>query len=491
MLLLVRQFNVIMALGLIVATIYTCWKGATLSYHLHTSPPEIKPSIVHYTYPGQNLVFDRRSYENDLRAYVVCDRQPRVVVDERRRYLDCEVNLDDRKGQRYQCPIMLRINRRSTGYVTPGTMKVRLLGKNKTILSWYDYSMPMSAANRWRLFVVHLEDCLVQEAAAEQLSQLRPYGFVVYDETRFAAIVISDNPASKCYVGPMQINQVTICRLGFDADRLQNADGPYLWFEQSQRDNAMTVAPLVDGDPTSDHLVVEHFIDPASGFLIAGVSLVVGNRHDKNPATLARYRLLDSFEYRRGADPTERLAYSTRNGFLSICAKVLRGDDDPPSVRYWLTCAQWDRRGRLRYEHKFQPKYPHLNEIAVLNVADTDGDMLVLTAQCDEATCLRAENRMIWLTRMTRRGLRILTGWLDKYGCDGRTYRADLQVFQREEDGLYCVSQVCYQDFWANPNKNRTSEFAFETKCFGLGNQWRKIPPIVNGSHGNNVYTFS
>uniref|UniRef100_A0ABD2XHV2 G-protein coupled receptors family 3 profile domain-containing protein n=1 Tax=Trichogramma kaykai TaxID=54128 RepID=A0ABD2XHV2_9HYME len=488
MLLLARYFNVIIAIALLVAMIYSCWEGATLSYHLYTSPPEIKPSIVHYTYPGQNLVFDRRSYENDRRAYVVCDREPRVG-DGRRRYLDCEVYLDDRTGPRHRCPIELRMNRRSTGYVKPGSMQLRLLGENKTILSWYDYSMPASSTNRWRLFVVHLKDCLVQEAASEQLSQLRPYGFVVYDDIRFAAIVISDNPASKCYARPLQITEVAMCRLGFDDDRLQNSDGPHLWFEQAMRDNVMSVAPLVDGDPASDHLVVEHFIDPENGFLFAGVSIVGRNRREKTPSTLATYRLLDPVEYNRGADPTERLAYSTRNGYLSICAKVLPEDDDPPSVRFWLTCAQWDRRGRLRYEHKFEPSYRHLNEIAVLNIPGTDGDMLVLTAECEDASCLRAENRSIWLTRMTRRGLRILSGRLNKYGCDGRSYRADAQIFRREEDGLYCASEVCYQDFSANPNRKRTSEFAFDTKCFVLGNKWREVPPVT-GSLDNKVYKF-
>ncbi|CAB0044266.1 unnamed protein product [Trichogramma brassicae] len=468
MLLLNRDIHLyVISFALSAMFLHNIWRNASFYHYVISSLDVLTPSRVHYTYPGQNLIFDRHSYENDRRVFVVCDQEPRV--DGSRRYLECEVSLDNQEGLQHGCPIELRmIDRRSTGYVKPGSMQVRLFGEDKAILSWFDWSLPRPSANRWRLFVVHLRDCLVQEAASQQLRHLRPYGFVVYDETRFVAIVSSDDPASKCYARPLQLSDVAMCRLGFDDNRLQNSDGPYLWFKQAMRDAAMSVLPLEDGNPASDHLVVEHFIEPESGFLFAGATIVGRNKREKT-RPLATYRLLDRDEYNRGADPSERVAYSTRNGYVSICAKILPEDDDPPSIRYRLTCTQWNRRGDLRYEHKFAPPYRHLNEIAVLNIPETDGDMLVLTAQCEDASCLRAENQKIWLTRMTRRGHQILSAKLYKYLCDGRIYRADAQII-RKENGLYCASQVCYQDFSVNQNRKRTSEFAFDTRCFLLEN---------------------
>ncbi|CAB0042721.1 unnamed protein product [Trichogramma brassicae] len=418
----------------------------------------ITTSPVQYSYPGRNLIFDRYSYQNDSRVFVVCDEEPiQPQGNGSRKFLKCEVYHDDPAGRRHECPITLTMSRRSAGVIRPGSMQVRPFGEDKAILSWVDPTVPVTSPNKWRLFVVHLSDCSLYEAQAKQLKHLRPVNFVVY-ENWFVAIVSSEKRGTKCYHEPLQMFDVPRCWVGFN-DRLDISAGPFFWFKQDLRDDRMIVAPLRDNDPASGQLLIEIF--SWNGHLHAGASIV---QHNGTRLKLGYFVLMDARQS-RAFDPHDRIAYSTSQGRVGICAKIWT---EPG--RHEVNCAQWDWRGQQQMNNVTVAPFQHVNEIALLNLPEDQG-MLVVAAECEDASCV-GENRRHHVGKIDRYGRdsNDLTHRFDKYECDGRINRADSRFFLHGSRGNYCISQVCYEDFFVhdfkNPFQNRTREFKFNTRCF-------------------------
>ncbi|KAL7293316.1 hypothetical protein TKK_0013089 [Trichogramma kaykai] len=453
-----------MAIGQLIAGLFL---GKALYNFLYSGlvvvPNELNvTSLVQYSYPDRNLIFDRYSYQNDSWVFVVCDEEPIQPKDNgSSKFLKCEVYHDDHGGRRHECPISLKMSRRGAGVIKPGSMQVRPFGEDKAILSWVDPTVSVTSSNKWRLFVVHLSDCSLYEAPAKQLRHLRPVNFVVY-ENWFVAIVSSEKRGTKCYHEPLQMFDVPRCWVGFN-DRLDVSAGPFFWLRQNLRDDRMIVAPLRDNDPASRQLLIEIF--SWNGNLHAGASIV---QHNGTRLDLSEFVLMDS-RPGQAFDPYDRIAYSTSQGRIGICAKIWT---EPG--HHELNCAQWDRRGQQWMNNVTVAPFQHVNEIAVMNLPD-DGGMLVVVAECEDVSCV-GKNRRHHVVKIDRYRNDddddALAHKFDKYECDARINRAESRFFLHGLEGDYCISQACYEDFFVhhfkNPFQKRTREFKFKTRCFHL-----------------------
>ncbi|XP_023313242.1 uncharacterized protein LOC106655444 [Trichogramma pretiosum] len=429
-------------------------------------------SLVQYSYPGRNLIFDRYSYHEDTRVFVVCDEEPiHLQGNGSQKFIKCEIYHDDQGGRKHECPITLTMSRRGAGVIRPGTMQVRPFGEDKAILSWVDPTVSVTSPNKWRLFVVHLSDCSLYEARAKQLRHLRPVNFVVY-ENWFVAIVGSEKRGTKCYHEPLQIFNVPRCWVGFN-DRLDVSAGPFFWFKQDLGDDRMIVAPLRDNDPASGHLLIQAvellgtvltrvWIVPQSG------KAVLLRTYELRPNTTV------AIERQFGRHNERIVAYSTSHGRIGVCAKITfaPGEDR-------LRCTQWDHRGRLLGTDLIIPvKYRHPREMALLNLPGQEG-MLLLEAECGDASCRGSGGggggggkSQYFVSKIYARHMENRSHVYDKYECDGRYNRVDAQLFQRGPPGHYCISQVCYEDLLAVDDfgnrsyEDRSRKLKFHTQCF-------------------------
>ncbi|CAB0027862.1 unnamed protein product [Trichogramma brassicae] len=423
-----------------------------------------------YSYPDQNLIFDRHSYVNKTHVFVVCEepgqqqqrqQQQRQQQQQQQQQqqsgsseIRCEVNHVNAKNQTRQCPIMLTTHDLSAS-IRHDSMKVLPLGVDKAILSWVDPSLPLSSENKWRLNVVHFQDCSMYKAEQSQLKNLQPVSFVVYDDW-FVAIVNSDQRDSACYLTEASTQDVARCRLGFN-DRLNASSGPTLWFKQDIRDDAMIVAPLEYNNPSGEHLLIDTQHYELYFETNARVSII-----QRNAITELRNYMIRDVDW-TDVDPYERIAYSTHNGYIGVCARTTE-------TRAQLTCSQWDRQGQLIFDTNFVLGVHYFHEFALINLPRGKGFFL-LTTDCYEALCETASNRF-YVTWIDSDG-NIGSGKsyvVDKSECDRSINRADAQMFQLGPGDYYCYTQVCYEDFFVNeykePRQIRTREFKLDTKCF-------------------------
>ncbi|CAB0040096.1 unnamed protein product [Trichogramma brassicae] len=188
--------------------------------------------------PGKNMIFDRHSYENRARAWLLCaEQQQQPELGSLRKFIECEVYRDDGLGHVDKCPVTLGTNRRSAGHIDPGQTRLRFFGEDKAILSWRDPSLPADSPNKWRLNVLHFGDCSLYEADPRRLRYLRPLTFVVF-ENWFVAIVYSERKDSKWYTAPDAQNNVVQLWVGFN-ERLDVHAGPFFWQKQVDRDDRL------------------------------------------------------------------------------------------------------------------------------------------------------------------------------------------------------------------------------------------------------------
>ncbi|XP_014235329.1 uncharacterized protein LOC106658040 [Trichogramma pretiosum] len=416
-----------------------------------------------YSYPGQNLIFDRHSYVNKTHVFVVCEepgqqRQQQSGSIETR----CEVNHVD-INQTYKCPITLTTHDLNAS-IRHDSMKVLPLGVDKAILSWVDPSLPPSTENRWQLNVVHFQDCSIHKAEQSQLKNLQPVSFVVYDDW-FVAIVNSDQRYSACYRSEASTHDVPRCRVGFD-DRLNASSGPTFWFKQDIRDDAMMVAPLEHNNPSGEHLLIDTQHYELHFETNARVSIIQRNG---TITELRNYMIRDANS--TDVDPYERIAYSTHNGYIGVCAKTTETEAN-------LSCSQWDRRGQLIFETKLVLEVNYFHEFALINLPRGKGFFL-LTTYCYETLCKTASNQfyVTWINRYGNLGSD-KNYEMNKFECDRSINRADAQMFQLGYH--YCFTRVCYEDFFVNeykdPRQIRTREFKLDTTCFD-GDWLQKVPP--------------
>ncbi|CAB0042722.1 unnamed protein product [Trichogramma brassicae] len=434
---------------------------------------QIKLSRSRYSIPaGKNLIFDRHSYENRTRAWLLCDdqQQQQSGANSLREFIECEVHRDDGLGHVDKCPVTLLTQRPSSGHIDPGQTRLRLFGEDKVILSWRDPSLPDESPSRWRLNALHFADCSLYEADPRRLRHLRPLTFVVF-ENWFVAIVYSERKDSKWYTGPDAQNNVVRLWVGFN-ERLNVDAGPFFWQKQVDRDDRMIVAPLDDKNPKSDYLLIETYRMERRKQTVARVSIVY---HDLKILGLRKYVIVDG-EYEKltgEIDPYERVTYSTRNNRIGVCAKIPLSNG-----HHRIDCNQWDRRGRPILEDEFDVfPYRHYAEMAMLNLPGQQG-LLLLTANCEDASCNSGKMHRNFVSRIDHRGIVTTRSHIfPKRECDRRTNRADAQLFQPAgEPGRYCLSEVCYEDYeddrkvWERRQQqqpqNDTKEFKFYTRCF-------------------------
>ncbi|CAB0036104.1 unnamed protein product [Trichogramma brassicae] len=405
-------------------------------------------AYIYYRYnPGLNPIFDLHSYENSSRVFAACDESSSSSQ------TWCLVSKIDDRGWERQCRFGLSTNRRGA-VVQPGSMQVWRFGADRAILDWIDSSQP--AGSQWRPMVVRFSDCTIYEADSRRLRGLEPVSLVVYD-TRFVAVVNSDRRGEPaCYAAPSRNRDVPRCWMSFD-DRADITGGPQHWFHQAVRDNSMILVPIEAGTSRQGHLLIDTHQRQRS--TVARVSIL---QRSGRIVPLHNYTVLDADS--TDVDPYERIAYSTRNGYIGVCARTT--DLSSPNQ---LTCHQWDQRGQMNLETSFVVKqHRHFHEFAVMNLPGYGG-MLLLTADCQDVSC-RDSNNFHYVSKIESDGSAGVSAskWFPKYECDRRINRADAQIYQRP--GQYCVSQVCYEDFFVNdykdPGQRRSREFRIDTECF-------------------------
>ncbi|KAL7293315.1 hypothetical protein TKK_0013088 [Trichogramma kaykai] len=432
------------------------------------------PSRIRYVEPpGKNLIFDRHSYENRTRAYLLCD-EPQQVLEpgSLREFIQCEVFREDGLGHQDMCPVTLLTNRRSTGRIDPAHTRLRLLGDDKVILSWRDPSLPADSPNKWRLHALHFADCSLYEADPRKLRYLQPLTFVVF-ENWFVAIVYSERKDSKWYTAPDAQNNVVRLWVGFN-ERLDVDAGPFFWQKQVDRDDRMIVAPLDDKNPKSDYLLIETYRMERRKQTVARVSIVY---HDLKILGLQKYVVVDGEHEKQPneIDPYERVTYSTSNNRIGVCAKIPLSNG-----QYRLDCNQWDRSGWpiLKEELQMYP-YRHWAEMSMLNLPGQQG-ILLLTANCQDASCKPDKKHVHFVSRIDHRGVVVQRSHtFPKLECDRATKRSDVRLFQPGPPGRYCLTEVCYEDFEDDRKvrkrrqqrrqqhpENNTKGFQFYTRCF-------------------------
>ncbi|KAL7294880.1 hypothetical protein TKK_0011804 [Trichogramma kaykai] len=406
-----------------------------------------------YTYnrypPGQNPIFDLHSYENASRVFAVCDESssPSYQQWASAQTWCLVVKIDDR-GYQHECRVGL-----STTSVQPGSMQVWRFGADRAILNWIDSSQP--TGKRWRPMVVRFSDCTIYEADSQRLRGFEPVSLVLHDNW-FVAVVNSDRRGDQCYAAPSRNRNVPRCWMSFD-DRARITSGPRRWFYQAVRDDSMIIVPLESSSPGQGYLLIDTHQRQRS--TVARVSIL---QLSGWIVPLQNYTILDADS--TDVDPYERIAYSTRNGYIGVCARTTGSSPTQ------LTCHQWNRRGQLNLEASFVvSQHRHLHEFAVMNLPGYGG-MLLLTADCQDVAC-RNSNNFHYVSRIESDGSTGVSNsrWLPKYQCDRQINRADAQIYQRP--GQYCISQVCYEDFFVNdykdPGQRRSREFGINTQCFG------------------------